>query len=486
MKKILVSILSVLMVLALAAPVSAEGPAESLPNSAGEYTPLTTAYDGVALSDGVVYGLDENLELNSLLITSGANVTIYLNGYTLTLKAVDHKTRTTIEGGASLTILNGSVVAESMNDGSVALFSVQALSSIKLDNVKLKTNGTGILARGNAASVVVTNGSVIEAGGYAVGTNAATDANYNVKIELSDSTFSADCGVLFNVPGSLKVTDSVVNGTSQGMLIRSGTVTLSGSKVTTSATTPNNYESENWGSGNSAPNGAIVFGDKSSGNAYDTEVSTLDISNCNVTSNNDAVPAIYTHDNKLGDGDTTHHDRVLKIDGQTFVTGAINNKNTVKTSVAGGTFSKPLPDGLVSSTVVQATVGEGDTALYAIGKASIESTSKDNPTLKVTLTNVPAGTVLNLPAGTRVENDDADGQSANINGVELAPNDGEIEAPIPTPEKPSRPTYRPSSPSKDLPSNTKECQKEFGDEYIWSDEYDACVIKFMIVDTSTK
>ena len=49
----------------------------------------------------------------------------------------------------------------------------------------------------------------------------------------------------------------------------------------------------------------------------------------------------------------------------------------------------------------------------------------------------------------------------------------------------------PSSPShsytdKDLPSNTKECQKEFGDEYIWSDEYDACVIKFMIVDTATR
>ncbi len=56
-----------------------------------------------------------------------------------------------------------------------------------------------------------------------------------------------------------------------------------------------------------------------------------------------------------------------------------------------------------------------------------------------------------------------------------------------TTETPSSPSYRPSTkPSKDLPSNTKECQKEFGDEYIWSDEYDACVIKFMIVDTSTK
>ncbi len=62
-----------------------------------------------------------------------------------------------------------------------------------------------------------------------------------------------------------------------------------------------------------------------------------------------------------------------------------------------------------------------------------------------------------------------------------------VPPPTPTPNPDTeRPTYRPSSPSKDLPSNTKECQKEFGDEYIWSDEYDACVIKFMIVDTSTK
>ncbi len=46
-------------------------------------------------------------------------------------------------------------------------------------------------------------------------------------------------------------------------------------------------------------------------------------------------------------------------------------------------------------------------------------------------------------------------------------------------------SFRPS-PSKDLPSNTKECVAEFGDAYVWSDEYDACVIKFMIVPTSAR
>ena len=76
---------------------------------------------------------------------------------------------------------------------------------------------------------------------------------------------------------------------------------------------------------------------------------------------------------------------------------------------------------------------------------------------------------------------------AKKNGITAFTNEnGNTQLPIPQDPTPEKPTYRPSSPSKDLPSNTKECQKEFGDEYIWSDEYDACVIKFMIPDTATR
>ena len=121
--------------------------------------------------------------------------------------------------------------------------------------------------------------------------------------------------------------------------------------------------------------------------------------------------------------------------------------------------------------------------IYAKGPAfavqDLDSSYKDpiTGTRVIGLTNDNKGEFVTLGPNTNVK----------IN-TETGVVDGEVEpTPTPTPDPtPVRPTYRPSSPSKDLPSNTKECQKEFGDEYIWSDEYDACVIKFMIVDTSTK
>ena len=44
-------------------------------------------------------------------------------------------------------------------------------------------------------------------------------------------------------------------------------------------------------------------------------------------------------------------------------------------------------------------------------------------------------------------------------------------------------------PDNDRPINDHDeltCAEKYGDGYIWSDEYDACVIKFMIVDTATR
>ena len=45
---------------------------------------------------------------------------------------------------------------------------------------------------------------------------------------------------------------------------------------------------------------------------------------------------------------------------------------------------------------------------------------------------------------------------------------------------------RPDKPGSDLPKTDAECAEMFGDDYIYSDEYDACIIKYMIVDTGTK
>ena len=44
----------------------------------------------------------------------------------------------------------------------------------------------------------------------------------------------------------------------------------------------------------------------------------------------------------------------------------------------------------------------------------------------------------------------------------------------------------PDKPGSDLPKTDAECAEMFGDDYIYSDEYDACIIKYMIVDTGTR
>ena len=44
----------------------------------------------------------------------------------------------------------------------------------------------------------------------------------------------------------------------------------------------------------------------------------------------------------------------------------------------------------------------------------------------------------------------------------------------------------PDKSGSDLPKTDAECAEMFGDDYIYSDEYDACVIKYMIVDTGTR
>ncbi len=50
--------------------------------------------------------------------------------------------------------------------------------------------------------------------------------------------------------------------------------------------------------------------------------------------------------------------------------------------------------------------------------------------------------------------------------------------------RPPRPVIK---EDKDLPSNTAECQKEYGKDYVYSEKYGACIIKYLIIpDTSAK
>ena len=138
--------------------------------------------------DGATITLTENTTMSQFPNLSGnKSLTIDLNGKTLTITQTGS---TTLSNGYDLTIKNGGIVAKSVSLGTTALYNIQTKSSITLDDVDLDTTGAALYPQGDAAKVVVQNGSIIKGGTFAVATNAGTAENYGVQIILTDSEFS--------------------------------------------------------------------------------------------------------------------------------------------------------------------------------------------------------------------------------------------------------------------------------------------------------
>lgn len=297
---------------------------------------------------------------------NGKTVTLDLGGHALTMS---NKTTVYLKGGANLTIQNGSVKAVELlgksgaQEGTVSLFNVQTNSSIRLNKVNLDTTGAALFPQGDAATVSVVD-STINAGVYAVGTNAATVENYNVKIDLKNSTFTCthgyntdfpydSCIVMINVPGTLIVDNCKIDGSRQGVLVRGGTATIRNSVITDSGAHTGGiwqHLDKNWQSGNEVPMAALIVGNRSNSYPYPA---TCTVENTTITSQSDQVPAIYTYGME-DDG----NDRTVTLTitgGQTNVQGAISNNGKATTEISGGTFSTD-PTGLLADEYKVTTV----------------------------------------------------------------------------------------------------------------------------------
>lgn len=269
------------------------------------------------LSEDTVIKLGSDISVDTIpSLSSNVDVTIDLNNHLLTIS-----TETTIEikNEAALTIKNGTIKALSFTSGSKALFHIFKKSSIILESVDLDTNGTGLYPEGNAASVSVVN-SKINAGVYAVGTNAGSKNNYGVNISLKNSSFSCthgdsastygetkgdqmdSCVIMLNVPGTLTMDTCTVSGNRTGVFVRAGTATIKNSKLSLSGSfRPNETQSgynqgtSDWGSGSEVPMGALVVGSRNGtygGDAVCTVIGTK------VISQNESVNAVYVSSNK--------------------------------------------------------------------------------------------------------------------------------------------------------------------------------------------
>lgn len=223
--------------------------------------------------------------------------------------------------GASMSFTNGSINAMCAPYCTAQIFDVQADSALALDQVTFTTNGCAIYPRGDAATVTV-RGSTIQAGCYAVGTNASGATNYNVVITLEDSTLSGLAPVMLNVPGQLTMKNCAVNGLTNGVIVRGGTADITGGSISVNFDSTQVYEvlktwykneqavldtllpytttNKNWGNGTNLTSGALVVGNRSAGYQYPSDVTARDVT-ITATGNVADVtfPAVYVNGNEV-------------------------------------------------------------------------------------------------------------------------------------------------------------------------------------------
>lgn len=266
------------------------------------------ATDGVSLRRLLESGNYVSVKLNNdvtytdvNLVSSTTSGVLDLNGKTLT---ATYDNTTFFTDGAQFTVKNGNYNAETVGATLITVvFDVYSGSKFTMDGVKFTTVNNSALGVNDKGTVLTVNDSVVTASCYCVATNAKNNGQHSgVEIILTDSSFIStnnlkdNCPICLNVEGNLTMTNCIVKGERQGILIRGGTAVITGGKIETSAEyTKGLYLDGNWKDGNEVPMAALVIGNRSSG-AYDYPASVT-LSGVEVVSAAEDVSAIYMYGN---------------------------------------------------------------------------------------------------------------------------------------------------------------------------------------------
>lgn len=323
--------------------------------------------------NGVVT-LTQDAEVTSL----DANMTYDLHGHKLTLNLSGKST--VIVGENSILTIKDSTAEAPNKGGTLELtgtsgifncISPQKGGTVNVENIHVTCTSSAFAPEGKEATVNITNCDV-SAMAYCVSTNAGTQENYNVKINLKDSTFRGDgvnfdnTPVFLNVAGTLTMDNCTVIGDRQAVLVRAGDATITNSNITLTGkfTDNNNYESGTWKAGNEVPMAAVLVGDQNS-DAYDA-AANVTVTNTTVKSES-PKPAFYVSAEK---GDKAQYNTALTLD-KTTVTGdivtanAVANKTATNVTLQNGT----TVNGAVKVGAQNGDVLVNDSAVTAVEKA---------------------------------------------------------------------------------------------------------------------
>ncbi len=415
MKKVLATILALVMALSVTTAAWADG------------TALPEAVNGVITLTG-----NTTIDSTAVNVPTGQTTVIDLNGYNLTINYAANAGSTQFSGAGTVLTFRDSKSTGFSNEGQwqggILTLQGERFSNIanpafvpsigatlNIDGVYVTCDGTGFLPLGNAAAVSVTN-SFVEAAAYCVGTNSATVENSGVVITLKSSTFVTlnedkdNCPVMINVAGKLNIDDCYICGQRQGVIVRAGEANITNSSIDIddSARYEGNedYSAIDWGTGNNLPSAALVVGNKTKSATGYKANAVVNFKDSFAYGN--GTDAIYTDGN-------TDYQSTLTIDGDyTYIDGEVKKGNNIDQTtirIQSGEFTDADAVNFAVTDAALATIEYSETATTVIiSEGAIKTVAKeyaeegDVITVmrgNVALTDVPVGvTVANNGAGT--------------------------------------------------------------------------------------
>lgn len=233
-----------------------------------------TAADVSAADNGGSQEEDDEAKISLI----GGEYSIYLNGFTLESQVVWNLMKSGEEGDLSLKVSDGSLSMRNLTEKeyspSEAAIWIYSGTDIEFDNVDYTSEITGIKFVGTekGMKLSITDSDFSCDGEYAISTDASSPLSEDVEISISSSSITSDNGfdntaILFNVLGSLSISDCTITGDRQALFLRGGGPhNLIDSIFTATgedSTEVDDYAGKGWGGGNDADLAAIVIGNRS-------------------------------------------------------------------------------------------------------------------------------------------------------------------------------------------------------------------------------
>jgi hypothetical protein len=242
----------------------------------------SNAYTGVSadnlkdkLADGGSIALNEDISLTSEERYSIDKDTVLdLNGKTLSIDSTGSLQSIEVPEGKTLTIRGGNLSLTGADKNKTLINTTKG--NIVLENVNYKaTAGTGIMYKGSGSHITIKDCNFEIDGYFGVSTNANKDNGdqHDSSVDIIGSTISVsnsendNAGICFNAGGKYSITDTTINAQRQGIIVRSGDLTLNNVIINkTYDFVKADPESGSFGSGNEVPQAALFLGNGDTGN----------------------------------------------------------------------------------------------------------------------------------------------------------------------------------------------------------------------------